>query len=98
MSDTGCAHPLSETSSAHLVSEAEWIASLDALESLVQRQRLFLAGAGPLPDSPWDPPTGELPPTLRVRAMSLAAACDAIEGDLRRMLHARTDRVASPYR
>jgi len=89
---------VSETDRAVVASDAVWAASLDALESLVQRQRSFLAGTGPLPDSPWDPPAGELPPGLRVRAMSLAAACDAIEGDLRRMLHARTDRVASPYR
>jgi hypothetical protein len=80
------------------LSEGAWSASLDALESLMQRQRAFLQGAGPLPDAPWVAPEHELPSALRVRALSLAAACAEIESQLHDLLQARTDRAVSPYR
>ena len=80
------------------MSDQDWSSSLDALESLLERQRSFIAGAGPLPDAPWDPPPGVLPDAMRVRALTLAAACEEIEAELRRILHARSDRVTSPYR
>lgn len=75
-----------------------WNGALDALESLMQRQREFIDGLAPMPDSPWIPPEDELPATLRVRALSLAAACAEIETQLHELLQARTDRAASPYR
>ena len=75
-----------------------WNGALDALESLMQRQRDFLGGVGPMPDSPWIPPEVELPASLRVRALSLAATCADIEAQLHELLQTRTDRAASPYR
>jgi hypothetical protein len=78
--------------------DASWETALDALESLVQRQRAFIDGAGPLPDAPWVAPAAELPSTLRVRALSLAATCADIEAQLHDLLQRRTDRAVSPYR
>jgi hypothetical protein len=78
--------------------ETAWGAALDALESLVQRQRAFIGGVGPLPDAPWIAPEAELPPSLRVRALSLAATCADIEAQLHDLLQRRTDRAVSPYR
>jgi hypothetical protein len=78
--------------------EGEWRGALDALESLMQRQRDFLGGVGSMPDSPWIPPEHELPAALRARALSLAASCADIEAQLHELLQARTDRAASPYR
>jgi hypothetical protein len=80
------------------MTDSSWNDALDALESLIDRQRAFLAGTGPMPDSPWDPPPTSLPDGLRVRALTLAAACDEIETALRARLHSRPSAVASPYR
>jgi hypothetical protein len=65
---------------------------------LVQRQRAFIDGSGPLPDAPWVAPETALPPTMRVRALSLAATCADIEAQLHELLQRRTDRAVSPYR
>jgi len=75
-----------------------WSDALDALESLMQRQQDFLAGVGPMPESPWVPPAVELPAALRVRALTLAATCADIEAQLHELLQSRTDRAVSPYR
>ncbi len=78
--------------------DCDWSIALDALEALLDRQRAFLAGEGSMPDTPWESPEGELPEGVRVRALTLAAACEDVETRLRRLLYARTDQVASPYR
>ena len=80
------------------MNDRDWTIALDALETLLDRQRAFVAGEGPMPDTPWESPEGELPEGVRVRALTLAAACEDIETQLRRLLYARTDQVASPYR
>lgn len=81
------------------MSDQAWAEALDALEALVHRQRAYLEGRGPLPDTPWDPPAGPLPEAQRTRALVLAAECDEIERELQRLLRSRGDRpVTSPYR
>ena len=81
------------------MSDQSWSDALDALEALIERQRAYVEGRGPLPDAPWDAPAGQLPEAQRTRALVLAAQCDEIERELQRMLRSRSDRVtASPYR
>ncbi len=76
-----------------------WANALDALEALIERQRAYLEGRGPLPDTPWDAPSGQLPEAQRTRALVLAAQCDEIERELQHLLRARSDRATtSPYR
>ena len=84
--------------SEQAVSEQAWITALDALESLLDRQRGFIAGTGPMPDAPWESPASELPASVRTRALVLAAICDEVEGELRTLLNRRVNSLTSPYR
>lgn len=78
--------------------EQAWTAALDALESLLDRQRDFINGEGPMPNTPWESPASELPASVRARALVLAATCDEVEGELRTLLYRRANPLVSPYR
>lgn len=84
--------------SEQAVSEQAWITALDALESLLDRQRDFIAGTGPMPDDPWESPASELPASVRTRALVLAGTCDKVEGELRTLLNRCANPLMSPYR